>query len=124
MIRKLRTRFIASAMISVFLVLFILMSLINIMNYINLINEADYTISLIAENGGTFPSEYKISNENESRIRHRRPEISPELPYRARFFSTRYNSDGELIFTDLRRIASLNEDDAIKLSKTVYLSNA
>ena len=123
MIRKLRTRFIASAMISVFLVLFILMSLINIMNYINLINEADYTISLIAENGGTFPSEYKISNENESRIRHRRPEISPELPYRARFFSTRYNSDGELIFTDLRRIASLNEDDAIKLSKTVYLSN-
>jgi len=55
MIKKLRKKFIAVSMISVFIVLTALIGLINFMNYRQIIDEADETITLIKENGGSMP---------------------------------------------------------------------
>lgn len=55
MIKKLRKKFIAVSMISVFIVLTLLMGIINFMNYREVITDADETISMIEENGGTMP---------------------------------------------------------------------
>ena len=56
MINRLRKKFIAVSMISVFIVLAVLIGAINAMNYFNIVKEADETLKIISENGGTMPS--------------------------------------------------------------------
>ena len=55
MIKKLRQRFIIIAMLSIGLVLLLIIGSINIANYISINNSINSKLSLIAENGGTFP---------------------------------------------------------------------
>lgn len=55
MIRTLRKKFIAIAMLSTALVLFVIIGAINIANYINTNANLDARLELIAYNGGTFP---------------------------------------------------------------------
>ena len=52
MLRKLRHKFIATAMCSIAAVLLLIMSAINIANYVNVCNRADSRITMIADNGG------------------------------------------------------------------------
>ena len=56
MIKTLRKKFIAIAMLSTALVLFIIIGAINIANYINTNANLDARLELIAYNGGTFPN--------------------------------------------------------------------
>lgn len=55
MIKTLRKKFIAIAMLSTALVLFVIIGAINIANYINTNANLDARLELIAYNGGTFP---------------------------------------------------------------------
>ena len=55
MIRKLRRRFIATAMLAVMLVLLCLISIINVVDYRTITNRADVLLDLLVENNGTFP---------------------------------------------------------------------
>ena len=55
MIRRLRKKFVAAAIIAVFLVLFVLIGSINVLNYRNLISDADSTLQILADNKGAFP---------------------------------------------------------------------
>jgi two-component system sensor histidine kinase CiaH len=55
MFKKLRLRFITSAMISVAAVLVIIIGSINILDYRNVIRDADRLLEMLADNGGTFP---------------------------------------------------------------------
>ena len=55
MIKKLRRKLIAVAMLSLFLVLFIIVGTVNILNYKKLIMEADNTLLILMENNGIFP---------------------------------------------------------------------
>ena len=55
MIKTLRKKFIAIAMLSTALVLFVIIGAINIANYINTNANLDAKLELIAYNGGTFP---------------------------------------------------------------------
>lgn len=55
MLKKLRRKFIAIAMLSVSVVLIAIVGTINIANYISTNQSLDARLSLIADNGGTFP---------------------------------------------------------------------
>lgn len=55
MLRKLRRKFIAIAMLSVSIVLIAIVGTINVANYISTNQALDARLSLIADNGGTFP---------------------------------------------------------------------
>ena len=55
MIRKLRARFIALAMLSLLVVLVVLMGSVNLLNYRGVVQDADEVLSLLSENGGSFP---------------------------------------------------------------------
>lgn len=55
MLNKLRRKFIAIAMLSVSIVLIAIVGTINIANYITTNQALDARLSLIADNGGTFP---------------------------------------------------------------------
>ena len=61
MIKKLRIRFILTAMLSIAIVLAIIIGSINIANYYNINNNLNARIELISNNGGSFPD---LNNEN------------------------------------------------------------
>ena len=74
MIKTLRKKFIAIAMLSTALVLFIIIGAINIANYINTNANLDARLELIAYNGGTFP------DMNDDGSAPAVPDISSEAP--------------------------------------------
>ncbi len=57
MIKKLRIKFIAITMLSLFLVLALILGTINIINYHNIVEDADATLEVLQENQGSFPTE-------------------------------------------------------------------
>ena len=55
MIKKLRRKLVAISMISMLLVLFTVVSVINILNFCGIVDDADFILSVLASNDGTFP---------------------------------------------------------------------
>ena len=62
MIKKLRRKFVAITMVSVLMVLVLIMGVINIINYVKVLTDADSILSVLIENGGTFPSQTDKDN--------------------------------------------------------------
>lgn len=107
MIRKLRTKLILASMLSLIVVLIAIVGGMNLLHYRSLLRSADGMLSMLQENGGSFP-----------RVRSPRfaPEIgadfdSPELPHITRYFSARI-AGGEVIDTDISRIAAVDASSA------------
>ncbi|MBQ3276367.1 MAG: HAMP domain-containing histidine kinase [Oscillospiraceae bacterium] len=142
MIRKLRARFTAAAMLSLFIVLAVLMGAVNLYNYHRIAREADETLSVLSENSGRFPlwmtagrpvgpgegrdtgSDWYASPEEEPPEKpwSRRQGASVELPFESRFFSLVTDEDGEICEWDLDNIAAVDETEAASLAKRVLSS--
>ena len=56
MIKKLRVKFVAVAMLAMVLVLAALLTAINARSYAQVVGKADKTLAILAENDGKFPS--------------------------------------------------------------------
>ena len=98
MIRKLRKKFLAAAIIAVFLVLLVLIGAINLLNYRSLVSDADGTLQILAENRGAFPRQMfreqdrppdkqAPPNEGNNGPFGERRGDSRELAYQSRFFT-------------------------------------
>ena len=132
MIRKLRKKFIAAAIVSVFLVLLVLIGAINVLNYRALVADADGTLQILAENGGSFPWQMfreqdrpaelqpPPSDERGGLFGERRG--SGELAYQSRYFTACFAGDGSLSRVNLDNLVSLTEEEAEALAKSVYAS--
>ena len=130
MIRRLQKKFVAAAIVAVFLVLLVLIGSINVLSYRSLVSDADSTLQILAENKGAFPRQM-------FRMEDRPPEMpappnegkmfpfggrhggSGELAYQSRFF-TAWFSDGALSRLNLDNLASLTEEEAAALAESVY----
>lgn len=62
MIKKLRVKFIAVAMISVMVVLSIILGTINVLNYRAVVEDAENTLKILADNDGKFPEQKSLAN--------------------------------------------------------------
>ena len=132
MIRKLRKKFLAAAIIAVFLVLLVLIGAINLLNYRSLVSDADGTLQILAENKGAFPRQMFREQDRPSELQappnegnngpfgERRGD-SRELAYQSRFF-TAWFSDDKLSLINLDNLASLSEEEAAALAESVYAS--
>ena len=67
MIRKLRKKLIAVSMVSLCIVLFCIFGFVGILNYQKMVSDADHTLSILADNDGTFPKPEPDSNGKEPR---------------------------------------------------------
>ena len=124
MIKKLRLRFIRTAMLSVFSVLAVIIGSINILNYRNIITKADDTLTLLSENNGRFPDDKipppKAPDKLPAYDAHR---LSPELPYESRYFSVLLYNSGETLSADTGKIAAIDTEAAIDLAGQVLKNN-
>ena len=134
MIRRLRKKFIFAAAAAVFLVLLVLIGTINILNYSSMIRQADETLQILSANKGSFPrqmlrtrqerQEGEIPPPEEERngfFGGRRSEYG-ELAFQSRYFSVRFDSEGQCVKVDLDNLASLTEAEARTLAGNVYAS--
>lgn len=131
MIKKLRSRFIRIAMLSVAAVMLLLTIILNTANYISTDSDLKQTLTLIYENAGTIPHSSAFApvppdsadapappedaqapqSPTDDKIARREGPFTAETPFSTRFFVLRYTDDGTLTQADLKSIASVTEDD-------------
>ena len=121
MLKKLRRKFIAIAMLSVSIVLIAIVGTINIANYISTNQALDARLSLIADNGGTFPDMTPGDSEKKLEPKTDQPPamndlqkrgISQESPFDTRYFTVTIASDGTVESVDTGKIASISAGTA------------
>ena len=148
MIKKIRRRFILSAVLSVVVVLIVILAAINMINYFRVVSDADALLNLLSENGGAFPDRYnnaevfgndddfdpdEMMDEAGGFSRDEKMIIppdkkgnpafsSPETEYETRFFSVRFKN-GSLLSTDTGRIAAVDTEEAASLGSEALENN-
>ena len=138
MIKKVRKKFIAAAIIAVFLVLLVLIGSINVLNYRSLITDADGTLQILSENKGFFPQQMfrepdrpadpgappdmplPPAEEAQGGFFGPQRSGSRELAYQSRYFAAWFAGDGALSRLNLESLASLTEEEALTLAENVY----
>ena len=63
MIRRVRNKFILSAILSIFIVLSVILASLSAINYVTTVRQADEMLSFLAENGGKFPEGGPLGND-------------------------------------------------------------
>ncbi len=115
MIRKLRRKLVAVAMLSLFIVLLIIIGTVNILNYTRMVDDAQRTIAILKENDGSFPRP-DMSPEHDKDIFKG---MSPEAPYESRYFSVLMDADGNVSTIDTGKIAGTGTEEAAEYAKKV-----
>ncbi len=111
MLRKLRVKFIAIAMISIFVVLAVILAVINIVNYVNVDKNANQILDILVQNEGVFPKSFDNIG------------ISEETPYNTRFFCvTLEKKTGDVLYVDTSSISAIDYDTAIEYAQEVFNS--
>ncbi|MCD8089779.1 MAG: HAMP domain-containing histidine kinase [Clostridiales bacterium] len=113
MIRKLQIKLIAAAMLSLLLVMSVIVGAANLLNYREIVNNADLTLSILAENKGFFPDSYENWRKEDFLD-------SPELPYESRYFFIILSDEGEVYLTNIDKIAAVDEYTASKYAKAIW----
>lgn len=113
MIRKLKRKFVLLSMTSLLVLLAVIVAGMNLLNYRSVVEEADAILSVLSQNKGMFP------DADDRPDRKFPPRFSPETPYESRFFSVFYDGAGRAVNADVRKIASISQEDAVSLADGV-----
>lgn len=105
MIRKLRSKFIRIAMLSVGLVLMLLITAVNVANGLYVHAEVEHQLDSLLEGKVAGSKEEKQSKGKESGRKN-----NPEAPFQMRYFVFRFDDQGNVLRTNLEHIASVSED--------------
>lgn len=111
MIEKLKLRFMMISISAILLVLGIIIASVNIINYRFINQSLDSVLDMLASNDGKFIDDY--FTENSPNL------ITAESKYETRFFCVRFNEKRNLVTFDMKNIASISEDEAVRLAYEV-----
>lgn len=129
MIKKLRLKFIAVSLLSVFLVLLVIMGSINIMNYHGMVADCESVLAVLAENGGSFPKRQgfhggKQDKQDKQDKKDFSPfgdsAFSPEMAYESRYFTAKLDCQGNVLSVDTGMVAAVDSDEAAALAQAVW----
>lgn len=115
MIKKLRRKFVAVAMLSLFIVLLIIIGTVNILNYTRMADDAQRTINILKENDGSFPKPDMKPGHGKEMFKG----MSPEAPYESRYFSVLMDGSGNVSTIDTGKIAGTDTDEAAEYAAKV-----
>ncbi len=115
MIKKLQRKFVAVAMLSLFIVLLIIIGTVNILNYTRMTDDAQRTINILKENDGSFPKPDMKPGHGKEMFKG----MSPEAPYESRYFSVLMDGSGNVSTIDTGKIAGTDTDEAAEYAAKV-----
>lgn len=134
MIKKLRWKFIAVAMISIIVVLMAIIGTITLINYNKTVDNIDKVLTVLVDNGGKFNGlafgddnlENTDGNNNKDNLNHQKDhgEFTKETPYWTRFFSVKFTNSNPDPIVDTSMIASVSKEEAIDMAKETIDSNS
>lgn len=124
MIGKLRKKLIFTAMASLFAVLLLIMGAVAILNYWNILSDADNTLTLLAHNGGSFPTDHQSENgpPPQKGPGGQEPKLPPELPFETRYFYVTLDSTGTILSANTGKIAAVDTQTAMAYALSVWES--
>ena len=144
MIQTLRRRFIAIAMLSIFLVVGSIIASINVSTYHQTMQEADHLLEIIADNKGNFPQDHtqdftkplspqefhhtptdheKPNRKNDKPKQDNRLDMSPEALYTTRYFTVTLDPFGSVLSVNTEKIAAVDATQAIDMAIAVFEQN-
>lgn len=134
MIKKLRWKFIAVAMISIIVVLMAIIGTITLINYNKTVDNIDKVLTVLVDNNGKFDDldfgddnlENTDGNNNKDNLNHQKDhgEFTKETPYWTRFFSVKFTNSNPDPAVDTSMIASVSKEEAIDMAKETIDSNS
>lgn len=134
MIKKLRWKFIAVAMISIIVVLMVIIGTITLINYNKTVDNIDKVLTVLVDNNGKFDDldfgddnlENTDGNNNKDNLNHQKDhgEFTKETPYWTRFFSVKFTNSNPDPAVDTSMIASVSKEEAIDMAKETIDSNS
>lgn len=107
MIRQLRRKMVATAMVSLFVVLTVILCAIHWVNYRAIVTSSDGVLDVLGANRGMLP---RPGPEG----------FSPEMPYEARYFSVLLGPQGQTIVVDTGKIAAVDQQEAVEYATQVW----
>lgn len=110
MIKKLRKKFIAIAMLSLLGTMIVLCTVISIADYYITTDRADNAIDMLYQNDGSFPDAPDTSFDPS---RHTGFQVTQETPFETRYFIIGLTSDYEVYYVDLAHIAAVDRQTVI-----------
>lgn len=121
MIKKLKRKVVALTMTSLFILLSLMVTGMNLINYHSVIREADRTLTLLSQNRGAFsePTQPPNISQLPNTGGGKQDKFSPELPYESRYFSVLLDSGGNVIRTDVSKIAAVDQRQAESMAQKV-----
>lgn len=126
MIKKIRIKFIAASMLSLFAVLFLIMGIIGALNYRKIVEDSDSILTVLKENDGHFPENREEFGgevpKSEKELHGEEPQnslFSPELPYESRYFWVELDKEGEILSANMGKIAAVDSAEAEDYAKRV-----
>lgn len=134
MIKKLRWKFIAVAMISIIVVLMAIIGTITLINYNKTVDNIDKVLTVLVDNNGKFDDldfgddnlENTDGNNNKDNLNHQKDhgEFTKETSYWTRFFSVKFTNSNPDPAVDTSMIASVSKEEAIDMAKETIDSNS
>lgn len=134
MIKKLRWKFIAVAMISIIVVLMAIIGTITLINYNKTVDNIDKVLTVLVDNGGKFNNldfgddnlENTDGDNSKDNLNHQKDhgEFTKETPYWTRFFSVKFTNSSPDPAVDTSMIASVSKEEAIDMAKETIDSNS
>lgn len=134
MIKKLRWKFIAVAMISIIVVLMAIIGTITLINYNKTVDNIDKVLTVLVDNDGKFNGldfgddnlKNTDVNNNKDNLNHQKDygEFTKETPYWTRFFSVKFTNSNPDPAVDTSMIASVSKEEAINMAKETIDSNS
>lgn len=125
MIARLRRRFIVIAMCSLTAVLIVMIGITNIANYCEINRDALETLTMLANNGGSFPKndQNKKAGQNDGgsgKQYGKHGNSSKETPYETRYFSVTLDDSGAVVQVNTGSIAAITTTDAADMAQTLW----
>ncbi|SDB65376.1 cell wall metabolism sensor histidine kinase WalK [Butyrivibrio sp. INlla16] len=144
MVKKLRRKFVLTAMISLLVILIGIIGVINIVNFTQVQTSADETLDILSENDGNFPDMKElfplppgINNQDDQNIASKSDDVntmgpapffgdrmaynrSLEIPFQSRYFWVKLNKMGTTQETDTSHIAAVSEEEAQEYANKLF----
>ncbi|MCD7823026.1 MAG: HAMP domain-containing histidine kinase [Oscillospiraceae bacterium] len=128
MINNLRLKLIGATMLSLIVVLSIVVGVIAYATYRGITDDADVILTLLADNGGSFPEKDETPPDgspmgpggDDGNVTRRQNDIleSPELEYETRYFTVTYNTRaGDLVSVNTGMIAAVDSTQAVEYAE-------
>ena len=133
MVKKLRKKFVITAMLSLLVILVVMIGIINAANIHRMFQDADNLLSMLADNDGFFPDMRRLNPapagdrfapDNPFSFDRLNDAKRVEMPYQSRYFFVRFDAEGNITETNLMHIAAITETNASDYANSVYLQGS